>query len=218
MSDKSKTVRMRRWRRRKLVRSRVIRVEITEVEIAALGRIGYKPEKQDDAAAIVALLLARLERLRIGQRGHSPLMQALFFGAFNKPFAPARTPFDWLSRDSAEVDKYIADPLCGFEATVQLYIDVLQGLRETAKPSRQARIPKTLPIYILNGSRDPVSDNVDQLLDAYRAAGLTQVVHKVYSDGRHESFNETNRDVVTRDLIAWLDGVIDRCGRIAKDT
>ena len=116
------------------------------------------------------------------------------------------------------VDKYIADPLCGFEATVQLYIDVLQGLRETARPSRLARIPKTLPIYIFNGSRDPVSDNVDQLLDAYRAAGLTQVMHKVYSDGRHESFNETNRDVVTRDLIAWLDGVIDRGGRIAKDT
>jgi alpha-beta hydrolase superfamily lysophospholipase len=167
---------------------------------------------------IVALVLARLERLRLGQRGHSPLMQALFFGAFNKPFAPARTPFDWLSRDTEEVDKYIADPLCGFESTVQLYIDVLQGLRETAKPSRQAQIPKTLPIYIFNGSRDPVSNNVDQLLDAYRAAGLTQVVHKVYSDGRHESFNETNRDVVTRDLIAWLDGVIDRRGRIPKDT
>jgi alpha-beta hydrolase superfamily lysophospholipase len=63
-----------------------------------------------------------------------------------------------------------------------------------------------------------VSNNVDQLLVAYRAAGLTQVVHKVYSDGRHESFNETNRDVVTRDLIAWLDGVIDRRGRIPKDT
>jgi alpha-beta hydrolase superfamily lysophospholipase len=167
---------------------------------------------------IVALVLARLERLRLGQRGHSPLMQALFFGAFNKPFAPARTPFDWLSRYTEEVDKYIADPLCGFESTVQLYIDVLQGLGETAKPSRQAQIPKTLPIYIFNGSRDPVSNNVDQLLVAYRAAGLTQVVHKAYSDGRHESLNETNRDVVTRDLIAWLDGVIDRRGRIPKDT
>ena len=65
--------------------------------------------------ALAALLLSRLERLRLGQRGRSPLMQALFFGAFNKPFAPARTPFDWLSRDTAEVDKYIADPLCGFE-------------------------------------------------------------------------------------------------------
>jgi alpha-beta hydrolase superfamily lysophospholipase len=74
--------------------------------------------------AAVGLLLARLERLRLGQRGHSLVMQALFFGAFNKPFEPARTPFDWLSRDNAEVDKYIADPLCGFESTVQLYIDV----------------------------------------------------------------------------------------------
>jgi alpha-beta hydrolase superfamily lysophospholipase len=137
-------------------------------------------------------------------------MQALFFGAFNKPFEPARTPFDWLSRDSAEVDKYIADPLCGFESTVQLYIDVLEALRETTKSSRQARIPKTLPIYIFNGSRDPVSNNIEQLLDAYRAAGLTQVVHKTYAGGRHESLNETNRDVVTRDLIAWRDGIVDR--------
>jgi len=168
--------------------------------------------------ASVGLLLARLERLRLGQRGHSPLIQALFFGAFNKPFAPARTPFDWLSRDTAEVDKYIADPLCGFESTVQLYIDLLQGVRETAKPSRQARIPKTLPIYIFNGSRDPVSGNIEQLLDAYRAAGIRPVVHKVYPDGRHESLNETNRDVVTRDLIAWLDGVIDRGRQLPKDT
>jgi alpha-beta hydrolase superfamily lysophospholipase len=160
--------------------------------------------------AAVGLLLARLERLRLGQRGHSPLMKALFFGAFNKPFEPARTLFDWLSRDNAEVDKYIADPLCGFESTVQLYIDVLEALRETTKPSRQARIPKTLPIYIFNGSRDPVSDNIGQLLDAYRTAGLTQVVHKTYADGRHESLNETNRDLVTRDLIAWLDGAIGR--------
>ena len=56
---------------------------------------------------------------------------------------------------------------------------MLEALRETAKPSRQARIPKTLPIYIFNGSRDPLSDNIEQLLDAYRAAGLTQVVHKI---------------------------------------
>jgi len=158
--------------------------------------------------APIGLMLARLERLRLGPRGHSPLMQALFFGAFNKPFAPARTPFDWLSRDDAEVDKYIADPLCGFESGVQLCIDVLQAVRETAKPSRQARIPKNLPIYIFNGSRDPVSDNIGQLVDAYRAAGIKEVVHKVYQDGRHESLNETNREEVTRDLIAWLDGVI----------
>ena len=74
---------------------------------------------------------------------------------------------------------------------------MLEALRESAKPSRQARIPKTLPIYIFNGSRDPVSDKIEQLLDAYRAAGLTQVSRQTYADGRHESLNEINRDLVT---------------------
>jgi alpha-beta hydrolase superfamily lysophospholipase len=181
---------------------------ISEHGDALAGAVLSASNGKPPPIAPIGLVLARLERLRLGQRGHSPLMQALFFGAFNKPFKPARTAFDWLSRDPAEVDKYIADPLCGFESTVQLYIDLLEGLRETAKPSRQARIPKDLPIYIFNGSRDPVSDNIGQLIGAYRAAGIKPVFHEVYPDGRHESLNETNRDAVTRDLIAWLDGVI----------
>jgi alpha-beta hydrolase superfamily lysophospholipase len=159
--------------------------------------------------ARVGLWLAHLERLRVGPRGKSPLMKALVFGAFNKAFEPARTPFDWLSRDSAEVDRYIADPLCGgFESTVQLYIDILGALPDLTKPSRLARIPKKLPIYIFGGTRDPVGSNIGQLLEAYRAAGLEDVRHEFYPLGRHESLNEINRDEVTRELIAWLDAVV----------
>jgi alpha-beta hydrolase superfamily lysophospholipase len=158
-------------------------------------------------AAIVPLVsqLARLERLRVGPRGQSALLQKLFFGSLNKPFEPARTPFDWLSRDTVEVDKYIADPLCGFDSKVQLFIDVIGGLQEVATPSRQARIPKKLPIYIFSGSSDPVGRNLHQLLEAYCAAGLEEVKYKSYPEGRHESLNEINRDEVTRDLIAWLE-------------
>ena len=160
--------------------------------------------------ARVGVWLARLERLRVGPRGKSPLMKALVFGPFNKPFEPARTPYDWLSRDPVEVDRYIADPLCGgFASRAQLYIDILGALSEVTSPARHARIPKTLPIYIFSGSRDPVGSNLRQLLDAYRAAGLA-VQHKFYADGRHESLNEINREEVTRDLIAWLDRVIRR--------
>jgi alpha-beta hydrolase superfamily lysophospholipase len=160
------------------------------------------------ATAPLGLLVAHLERLRVGAHGKSPLLQRLFFGAFNKPFNPARTPFDWLSRDPAEVDMYIADPLCGFDSQVQVFIDILQGLPPLSKSSRQACIPKTLPIYIFRGSADPVGGNIDQLLTAYRAAGLQNVTYKLYPDGRHETLNEINRDEVTRDLIAWLDGVV----------
>jgi alpha-beta hydrolase superfamily lysophospholipase len=157
--------------------------------------------------AMIARQFARLERLRVGPRGRSALMHALLFATFNRPFRPARTPFDWLSRDPAEVDKYVADPLCGFGSTAQLYIDLLVALGEIATPARQARIPKGLPIYIFNGSHDPVATNIGQLLAAYQAAGLENVTHRVYREGRHESLNEINRDEITRDLITWLDVV-----------
>ena len=65
-------------------------------------------------------------------------------------------------------------------------------------------MPKTLPIYVFSGSRDPVGAKLQGLLDVYKAAGL-DVTSKIYPDARHETLNETNRDEVTRDLIAWLD-------------
>ena len=178
-----------------------------ELAGAVLSGSGGKPS----ALAAVGRLIARIERLRLGPRGRSALINAMTFGAFNKAFAPARTPFDWLSRDPAEVDKYIADPFCGFPATAQLWIDMLDALGDITSARRQARIPKRLPVYVISGSRDPVgadTKSVEQLLAAYRAAGLERVTHRFYPEARHELFNEVNRDEVTRDLIAWMDGVV----------
>jgi alpha-beta hydrolase superfamily lysophospholipase len=156
-------------------------------------------------------LVARLERLRLGPRGRSRLIYALSFGSFNKAFAPNRTRFDWLSRDPAAVDAYAADPLCGFYATVQLWVDLLDAFDDLARSFRVSRIPKQLPIYVVTGTRDPVSANgrgVRQLLRDYREAGLQRVEQRFYRDARHELFHETNRDEVTRDLIAWLDKIV----------
>ncbi|HYM30805.1 MAG TPA: alpha/beta hydrolase [Candidatus Cybelea sp.] len=171
---------------------------------AVLSGSGGKPPP----LALIGRLAARIERLRLGPRGKSALITAMSFGAFNKAFAPARTPYDWLSRDPAEVDKYVKDPLCGFQASVQLWIDMLDALPDIAQAARQVRIPRDLPIYVIAGARDPVGANtksVDQLLSAYKAAGLTRVSHRYYADARHELFNETNRDEVTKDLVAWLE-------------
>ncbi len=158
--------------------------------------------------ATAGRLVARAERARKGARKPSTLLTKLSFDAFNKAFAPTRTDFDWLSRDPAEVDKYIADPLCGFPVSTQLWVDLLDGTADIARPEGQSRVPSDLPVLIFAGARDPVGENtksLDQLLGAYARAGLRDVTHRYYEDGRHEMLNETNRDEVTQDLIAWLD-------------
>jgi alpha-beta hydrolase superfamily lysophospholipase len=152
-------------------------------------------------------LVARAERARLGPRGKSKLLGDLSFGAFNKAFAPTRTDFDWLSRDPAEVDAYVADPRCGFDVTTSTWVEVLDALAHNADPKRRAGLRKDLPIYVFSGSEDPVGERthaVDRLLAAYKGAGLTRVAHRYYAGARHETLNETNRDEVTRDLVQWL--------------
>jgi alpha-beta hydrolase superfamily lysophospholipase len=155
--------------------------------------------------------LAQVLRMRLGPRGTSKLLQQLSFGSYNDAFKPTRTEFDWLSRDPDEVDKYVADALCGFDTTVQGWIDLLGGLLYIRSSERQRRLPKDLPIYLLSGTADPVGEmgkGPTRLSQQYGAAGLTRVKLNLYASARHELFNETNRDQVTAELIAWLDSVV----------
>jgi alpha-beta hydrolase superfamily lysophospholipase len=179
---------------------------IAEHGEALAGAILSGSDGSPPAIAEVGRLIARFERWRLGGRGHSAILRKMMFDDCNKPFQPSRTDFDWLSRDPKEVDKYVADPLCGFPFSVQLAIDLLDSLRASVSPAMIARIPKSLPIYIFSGERDPVGQNLQGLIAAYRGAGLN-VTAKIYPDARHETLNEINRDEVTKDLIAWLDAL-----------
>jgi alpha-beta hydrolase superfamily lysophospholipase len=152
--------------------------------------------------------VARLERLRLGPLGKSKVLEALSFEDFNKKFRPNRTGYDWLSRDEARVDAYVADPLCGFPVTTQTWVDLLDALGSLTAPDRLAAIPKDLPVYVFAGTRDPVGDfgrGVERLVAAYRAAGLRDVELKLYPEGRHEMLNETNREEVVADLLGWIE-------------
>jgi alpha-beta hydrolase superfamily lysophospholipase len=132
------------------------------------------------------------------------------FKDFNKPFS-GETGFEWLSRDTAEVEKYVRDPQAGFAFSNELARDIFQGLAALRDPGREARIPKSLPVLVIQGSLDPVGGNLQgtqALLDRYKALGLTRVSHKFYDGARHELLNETNRDEVTRDLLDWLKTIV----------
>jgi alpha-beta hydrolase superfamily lysophospholipase len=127
--------------------------------------------------------------------------------ALNQAFEPARTPFDWLSRDHAEVDKYIVDPLCGFGVNAKSMGTMASSARRLSDPAEIARIRKNLPIYIFAGDKDPVNHNLEWLkpvAERYRAAGIKDVSEKYYPDGRHEMLNEINREEVYRDLVTWM--------------
>jgi alpha-beta hydrolase superfamily lysophospholipase len=138
------------------------------------------------------------------------LSNDLDLSAFNAPFQPARTDFDWLSRDESIVDAYLSDPLCGFGIDSASAKDMFIGARRLADPAEVARMPHNLPIYVAVGSKDPVNGGLTllwALVDRYRAAGLTDVTVRVYDDGRHEILNEINRAEVIDDLLQWLQRV-----------
>lgn len=137
--------------------------------------------------------------------GPSPVFASVF-ESFNKPFT-GKAGFEWLSRDAAEVKKYTDDPTCGFPFSNELVADFFTGLRDLWNPANEARIPKGMPIYVVSGDQDPVSGNtagLKILLANYQRYGLTDVQHKFYPGARHEILNETNREEVERDIIAWL--------------
>ena len=159
-------------------------------------------------ARLVASVGARLR----GPRTPARLLDSMSFGAFNKGFAPNRTPFDWLSRDPSEVDRYVADPLCGAPASHAFWRDLLGALLEISDAQGLARVPVGLPILITGGAQDPVGGarRLALLADAYRASGKTDVTLTLYPEGRHEMLNETNRDEFVADLLDWIEATVRR--------
>ena len=167
----------------------------------------YLFDHSADADAVVLTGTAAIDLLE----GALDLDQPIDLSAFNAPFAPARTDYDWLSRDEAMVDAYVADPRCGFGIDTASGKAMFVGARRGADPAQVAAIRSDLPLYIAVGEADPVNGGLallTPLADRYRAAGLTDVTVRTYPDARHEILNETNRDQIIAELITWIDHVV----------
>jgi len=196
---------------------------------------GGAPAAVDDMAVLARLIREREDGLPLVLFGHS--MGAMFSQAWllehsalidalvlsgtagpspirteglNEGLKPQRTPYDWLSRDNAEVDKYIADPFCGIRFTPESQASFVTLRERRLDAEALAKVKPGLPVYIFVGDADPINARLERLtplVDAYKTAGLN-VTLKVYPGGRHEMLNETNRAEVVRDLKAWLDRTV----------
>lgn len=132
----------------------------------------------------------------------------LSFGAWNAKFKPNRTDFDWLSQDKNEVDLYVKDPLCGFEASISMWRDILDGVFFAGNKKNLRKLEKKLPVHIVGGGSDPCTNNgkdMKKLANKLKNNGLTEVKCIILEDTRHESLNEINRDFTTKEFINWLD-------------
>lgn len=174
------------------------------VDGAILSGTGQEPPLTVAAGRTLSGLFARIS----GPRAHSKLLDTLSMGAYNKQFKPNRTGADWISRDTAVVDAYCADPMCRFLPTVSMFHDMMVGLQLLAKRENLQKMDPDTPVYFFAGDKDPVGSSgkgVRKVAGWFRDVGVKDVTVTLYPEGRHEMLNELNKDQVFQDVLDWLE-------------
>lgn len=166
-------------------------------------------------AGRAALAILAWERMRLGSDVPSRILPKLTFQAWARQVPTHRTAFDWLSRDPAEVDKYVADPLCGWDASVGMWRDLFGFIFAGADDTNFATIRRDLPLNLVGGEKDPATDggkSVTHLATRLTRMGFSNLKSTIYPQTRHESLNEVNRHMIMEEFGDWLDAVVPPTG------
>ncbi len=153
------------------------------------------------------LRLLKFQKLLFGPKHVSMLLNWIVFGSNNKHIRRPRTKVDWLSKDEAVIDRYVADPLCGFLFTVNGFDALFHLIYSMDDFARMEAIPKELPILLLSGAKDPVGEfgkGVERAARYLRICGIKDVRCKLYPDGRHEILQDAEKEEVSQDLYNWI--------------
>ena len=181
-----------------------LRIRIPEIQLAIIMGTGCQPRLLVRAGKLLTTLVAAFK----GWNHRSKLVTNVAFGGYNKRFEPVRTPKDWLTRDEAIVDAYIADERSSFIFTLNAYHAMFTGIDRLYDKNLLACIPKDLPVFFVAGEEDPVGDfgkGVRRAAQICRDAGVQKVDLKLYPNDRHEILNELDRQQVYEDLLCWME-------------
>ena len=178
-------------------------------DAAILSGTGHQNKLMILGGWAAANLMARTK----GPAADGKALNDMAFGSYCKKIPDPRTPFDWISRDQAAVDKYIDDPYCGFVCKVGLYRDMMGAVRFITDQKNIDKMNKEAPVYFMSGDADPVGDygvGVEKAYQAFCRAGLKDVTIRLYPGGRHEMLNETNRETVKKDILDWINEKLEK--------
>lgn len=175
-----------------------------DVDAAIIMGTGQQPRVQ----TWTAIGLTKILRVLHGEKYRSKFLEQMSTGMFNRFFSPNRTKADWLSRDEAEVDKYLAHEHHQFIPTLNMYHSLFTFSNYAASPKWIKQIPHALPLLLISGATDPVGKagkGVKRFYKLLQREGFSDVTLKLYPAARHEILNELNKAEVMRDLVAWMD-------------
>ena len=178
------------------------------------GAIVMGTGMQPGALVAAGKLMVALCRMFKGEKKAGDLLNVIAFGSYNNRFKPAKTQFDWLSKDEAVVDRYVADPLCGFVFTVNGFSTLFELIHRSQKKENLKKLPGELPVLIVSGEEDPVGEfgaGVRKTEKAFCEAGMQNVTCKLYPTDRHEILNETDREEVMEDILRWMEERVINC-------
>lgn len=171
---------------------------------------GFIPQNLTSLALKLTAVVAKLR----GSKYRSKLIQSLAFGADYKGFdmTGEKPENSWLTKDTDIVKAYYAEPRCTYMFTVNGYKGLFEAVNFSCNAENAAKMPKKLPLFIVSGEQDPVGGlgkGVKEVYDMYKAAGMYDLTYKLYENDRHEILNETDRQIVFDDLLAWMNVRID---------
>lgn len=162
---------------------------------------------KQDALMPAGIFIAWLQMKLFGARYKSTLIDKLSFGKFNAAFKPNRTGYDWLSRNTKEIDAYIADPRCGFVSGALYFYYFFNGIKDAFNKKNIKAIPANVPVYAFAGDKDAVGlqgKGFLTLINNWKTTGSKDISYHLYKEGRHEMMNEINRQEVVGNLANWI--------------
>lgn len=151
--------------------------------------------------------LADIQKVFLGDKHVSRMLNRMAFGSYNKRIPDAHTESDWLSRNTENVTRYREDPMCGFGFTVNGFRTLFELISRMQKEENLEKIPKELPVFLVSGEEDPVGAYGRGVVYVFRALeriGLQRIQYKLYPEDRHEILNESDRQQVMQDIYEWI--------------
>jgi len=161
---------------------------------------------------VMGRFVIKIMKLFYKKRIPSKFLNQITFGKFNSAIKNPKTPFDWLSRDPIEVEKYLNDPYCGGIFSIEFFANLLTGASHINNFTNINQGNKDTPLLIISGSADPVGLNtigIKKVISLYKKAETKNLEFKFYENARHELFNEINKEEITADTLKWINKILD---------